>query len=229
MNAVLISHFLTVGNMNMESLTNEIGIFAVGVGTGILANLHLRKNVDYIEELKLGTDEQIRKILLRMSVRMLNHDMSDYNRECFFELRNHIRKAKNVAEANYNNQFGYGDIYDLEYIAMRDEQYQVLYDMYNSIRHMDMTPAIAEKISDFLEETSDYYRDVKQAERLMEKFRQLDKEMKSAPLPTERKEFENRAYLFGLMRNIEELLQIKIDFAKKHHEYLNLSAGQHSR
>lgn len=215
-NAVLIAHMYYVGNMNAETILNEVCIFCVGIGIGILANLHLRKNKNYIEEMKEATDKQIQRILVRMSERILNHDMSDYNGECFYELRTRIRKAKNVAESNYNNQFGYGDIYDLEYISMRDKQYQVLYEMYSTVRHMDMSPAIADKISHFLKETAENYRQVENAIHLMEKFRELDKEMKSSPLPEERKDFENRAYLFVLMRHMEELLQIKIDFANKH-------------
>lgn len=216
MNAVLIAHLYYAGNMNLSTLLNEIYIFIIGVGVGILANLHLRKNKDYMEELKEKTDGQIQKILVRMSERILNHDMSDYNGHCFEILRDHIRHAKNVAEKNYNNQFGFNDRYDQEYIHMRDEQEQVLYEMYNTVRHMDMSPAIAEKISEFLKETAQMYREVEKATLLMERFYELDKEMKSAPLPEERKDFENRAYLFVLMRHIEVLLQIKIDFAKKH-------------
>ena len=215
-NAVLIAHLYYAGNMNLSTVLNEVYIFIVGVGVGILANLHLRKNKDYMEELKEKTDGQIQKILVRMSERILNHDLSDYNGHCFEILRDHIRHAKNVAEKNFNNQFGFGDRYDQEYIHMRDEQEQVLYEMYNTVRHMDMSPAITEKISQFLKETAENYREVEKAIVLMEKFRELDKEMKSAPLPDERKDFENRAYLFVLMRHIEELLQIKIDFAKKH-------------
>ena len=50
----------------------------------------------------------------------------------------------------------------------------------------------------------------------MDKFKKLHEEMKRAPLPTERQEFENRAYLFVLIKHMEELIQIKIDFAKRH-------------
>ena len=215
-NAVLMGHLYTAGNMELDTVLNEVYIFAIGVSIGILSNLHLKKNVDYMEELKIETDAQIQKILMRMSERILNHDMSDYNGDCFEVLRDHIRHAKNVAEKNYNNQFGFGDRYDQEYIHMRDEQEQVLYEMYNTIRDMDMSPITTEKISHFLQELSAMYREVEKAELLMDKLKKLHEEMKRAPLPTERQEFENRAYLFVLIKHMEELIQIKIDFAKRH-------------
>ncbi len=215
MNSVLISHFLSEKDMGLMAVLNEMMIFGIGVSTGIIANMHLRKNVDYIEELKDSTDEQIRKILEQMSVRILNHDMSDYNSDSFFQLREHIRIAKNVAVQNYKNQLGREDIFDVEYIRMRDKQYLVLYEMYKFARHLDAKPITAEKLSEFMREMSVSYNRDNRCEELMEHFREMDKYMKAAPLPVERREFENRATLFGLMRHMEEFLQIKIDFAKK--------------
>ena len=67
MDSVLISHFLSAGNMEVELVLNECVIFVLGVGVGLIANLHLKKNVNYIEELKDKTDSQIKKILSRMA------------------------------------------------------------------------------------------------------------------------------------------------------------------
>ena len=49
---------------------------------------------------------------------------------------------------------------------------------------------------------------------LMKEFLQMDECMKSKPLPVERKEFEDRARLFALMRDIEEFIGIKVEFAE---------------
>ena len=49
----------------------------------------------------------------------------------------------------------------------------------------------------------------------MKDFHKMDIDMKSRPLPMERKEFEDRARLFYLMRSIEEFIEIKMDFARK--------------
>ena len=38
---------------------------------GIIANMHLHKNVDYIEKLKDATDEHIKKILEQMSEKVM--------------------------------------------------------------------------------------------------------------------------------------------------------------
>lgn len=207
MNSVLISHFITAGSMDRYTVGNELAIFIIGVGCGIIANLHLRKRVDYIEKLKIETDEQMIRILSRMSERIINKDISDYNGECFNILKNSIREAKNVAEENYNNQFGSQDTADIEYIAMREKQGQVLYEMYKSIRNMDTTPHTAAKLSEFLKKMVDEFHSGNLQDRLQKDFDDMDKYMKNQPLPVEREEFEDRARLFSLMRSIEEFIK----------------------
>lgn len=213
--AMIMSHFLTFGDMGMKHILNEVLIFVLGVGMGVLANLHLRKDVNYIEQLKDETDAQIKKILARMSERILDKDLSDYNGECLHELRKSIRHAKNVADRNYNNQFRTTDVYDIEYIRMRDKQCMVLHEMYKIVRHIETTPNTAHLISDFLKYMAETYHKDNDGKVTLEKFREMDKEMKSRPLPVERKEFEDRAMLFGLMRKIEEFVLLKIEFSEK--------------
>lgn len=215
-NTVLVSHFLTFQNMGHTALFNETMIFATGVLIGIIANLHLRKNVSYIEELKEATDNQIRQILAHMAERVMDKDISDYNGDCFVELKNSIRKAKNVAEENFNNQFRYDDIFDKEYIRMREKQCQVLFEMYKSVRKIETTPITAEMISDFLKGAAEVYHKNNTGEELMKKFHVLDESMKSRPLPVERKEFEDRAELYSLLRRIEEFIELKLEFSKNH-------------
>ena len=216
MNSVLISHFLTFGNMSFTTLFNEILIFTLGVGMGILANLHLHKNTDYILKLQQKTDEQIKSILKKMSERILYQDVSDYNENNFQKLKASIRKAGITAEQNYKNQFNKNDTYDIDYIKMRDKQYHVLYEMYKSTRTLETTPITAKIVSDlFLEISESYHRD-NTAAGLLENLHKIQKEMKEKTLPTKRKEFEDRARLFILLNYTEEFLEIKKEFMERY-------------
>ena len=215
MNSVLISHFVTFGVMNVEAVANEVFIFMIGVSAGILANMHLRKRTDYAEQLMQEMDGQIVKILSRMSERILDKDISDYNGECFQVLAQQIELVRKVAEENYNNQFDISDTFDMEYIAMRDKQRMVLYEMYKNVRSLDTSPITAKRISDFLKDMSEVFEKGNDGRALMQEFLQMDILMKNKPLPAERKEFEDRARLFCLMRNMEELIRIKMEFAEK--------------
>lgn len=218
MDSVLITHFLSVGSMNMEMIINELLIFILGVSAGIIANIHLKKDIVTIEELKNLTDNQIKKILLRMSERILTEDISDYNGECFNVLYGYLRQAKNIADINYQNQFKKDDIFDMEYLKMREKQCQILYEMYKNVRRIKTTPVQAEKISSFLKMVSEEYHKDNTADELILKFHELDDGMKSEPLPVKRSEFEDRAQLFSLLRLLEEFLEIKGEFAEQFFE-----------
>lgn len=215
MDSVLITHFLSVGSMNMEMIINELLIFILGVSAGIIANIHLKKDIVTIEELKNLTDNQIKKILLRMSERILTEDISDYNGECFDVLYGYLRQAKSIADINYQNQFKKDDIFDMEYLKMREKQCQILYEMYKNVRRIKTTPVQAEKISSFLKMVSEEYHKDNTAGELLLKFHELDDGMKREPLPVKRSEFEDRAQLFSLLRLLEEFLEIKGEFAEQ--------------
>lgn len=218
-NAVLVSHFVTSGRLDGPAVLNEVLIFLIGVSVGIVMNLHLRKNVHHFEKMKQETDEHIIRILARMSDRMENHDMTDYNGQCFEELAGILRDTKNMAEFNYNNQFNKYDIFDLEYIAMRERQCVVLYEMYSLIRHLETTPHTTQKVSEFLDRLSHVLDETNDGTELMVRFKEMDAYMKAQPLPVERQEFEDRARLFCFMRNMEHFIQIKMDFIKEHQKH----------
>lgn len=213
--AVIISHFLTHQDMSINYILNETLIFTIGMGTGFLANLHLRKDVNYIEQLKDETDAEMKSILGRMADHILDEDFSDYNGELLHELRKSIRHAKNVADRNFNNQFRSTDVYDIEYIRMREKQSMVIHEMYKLVRHIETTPSAAHQISDFLKYMSEGYHKDNDGRETLERFRELNQIIKSSPLPVERKEFEDRAMLFNLMRKIEEFVTLKIEFSEK--------------
>lgn len=213
-NSVLISHFLTFSHISLYSLINEILLFVIGVGIGIVANMHLHRNIDYMNALKLEADEQIKYILLRMSKRIIN-EIDEYDGNCFDKLNDLIVQAKAVSIENENNVVFNKNNFDKEYIRMREHQSQVLYDMYKTIKTMDTTPLTAKIISDFLRKISIEYHENNDCRDLIEEFNTIDLDMKSVPLPRNRKEFEDRARLFSLLRLIEEFLEIKKEFLQR--------------
>ena len=150
MDSVLISHFLSFGKTGTAEIKNEVLLFALGVGFGILVNLILHKKTDYIEELKNQTDGQIKQALHRMALRIQNPDLADYDGSCFTSLNKSLFTAQKQAEENYNNQFTKKDTFDSRYLEMRENQTKILYEMYKAVRELHTVPATAQLLSDFL-------------------------------------------------------------------------------
>ena len=218
MNSVLISHFLSFQVMDVSTIGNEFGLFIIGVGLGIIANLHLKKNV-YIQELKNEADNQIKYILLRMAKRLVT-EVDRYDGTCFDTLHSLIAKAKSMSIENEKNSIFRLDTFDSEYIRMRARQTQILYEMYKNIRELQTQPFTAQTISDFLVKVASEYHVKNDCETLLEEFKSINEVMKSVPLPSNRDEFEDRARLFAILRLLEEFLFVKKDFYHKYKEQL---------
>jgi uncharacterized membrane protein YgaE (UPF0421/DUF939 family) len=212
MDSVLISHFLTLGKTGFAEIMNEVLLFIVGVGFGILVNIFLHKKRDYIEELKNQTDEKIKLVLHRMSLRILNPDFADYDGSCFVSLNESLFKAKKQAEENFNNQFTSRDTYDTRYLLMRENQTEILQEMFKCVRNIKSLPSTAPLVAEFLEKVSQEYHKDNDVQVLMTELSKIREKMKTEPLPKSREEFEDRANLFTLLERLQEFLKIKREF-----------------
>ena len=212
MDSVLISHFLTLKAFGADELKNEILLFVIGVGFGILANIFLRKQTDKIEALKKEADEQIKQILNRMSQRILDLDFSNYTGDCFKKLDTAILEAKIFAEANANNQLKKTDNFDQKYIEMRNAQKEVLQEIYQYIIELKSVPATAQTVSDFFKKVAEEYETNNDVVLLIEELQIIHSKMKEVKLPQNRNEFEDRALLFMMLNRMKDFLYLKRNF-----------------
>lgn len=224
MDSVLISHFLTLGKTSPSEILNEVLLFVIGVGFGILVNLFLHKKTSYIEELKNQTDDKIKLILHRMSQRILNPDFADYDGSCFEVLNESLFTAKKQALKNFNNQFTSRDTFDTRYIEMRENQTKVLHEMFKCVRQIKTVPSTARLVSGFLEKVSVEYHKDNDVLSLLSELSEIRVKMKTVPLPQNRDEFEDRANLFTLLERLQEFLEIKRSF---YFRFLSGHAGRY--
>lgn len=210
--SVLISHFLNEGNMDWQLVGNETMLFIIGVGLGILVNLHLHSKEADFEKLTEEVDGQMKGILRRMSVWIREPDKSGYNADCFGKLEESVRQAKLCAAANYNNSLFRKRTDELDYIRMREQQVVVLKGIYQNIKSLDYLPEQAMKVGAFFAEVEQAYHKENTVEELLRRLQAFLEEMKQERLPENREEFEARAILFYILMQMEELLQIKRRF-----------------
>lgn len=222
-NSVLISHFISFGNMGLPALGNEALIFFLGVGMGILVNLRITGQKRKVEDLKNKADEQIRNILRRMAERIKDKHVEGYDGACLRELDCIIDDGIRAAKNEHANTLLDDSTYDIEYIKMRDKQYEVLLQMYNKVRRLDTAPDTAEHVALFLEKTANEYSRDNDVKDLLASLDMLNEYMKSQPLPEDRTEFEDRALLYALLIDLRDFLEIKREFAVKKPEKLKQS------
>ena len=212
MDSVLITHFLTEQNMAPATILNEVLLFLIGVSLGILVNLHLRRRQDEFDRLAAEVDDQIKGILRRMSLWLLTEDKTGYNAHCFTRLEESLEAARLCAAANFNNRLLNADSRELDYVAMRARQTVVLQGIYENIKSISYLPRQAGQVAGLLQTIEQEYHKDNTVESLLAVLEELLREMKQEELPLSREEFEARAILFYILKQLEKFLLIKREF-----------------
>ena len=231
--AVLISHFLTEQTMDASALYNESLLFVIGAGMGILANLHLRRNTDVFDQLAQQADEAMCTVLETVtrqldktapdarqladaSVKAAAHPKVNSQSAETQQLALALEKLQECAHRNWNNTLLQNTSYETDYADMRTSQAQVLGHIENSTAMLEIIPEQAAMVAELLEQIrKEYHRD-NTVEQLLAELDAMYASMRREPLPESRAEFEARAVLFYVLKQIEEFLVLKRNFAQKY-------------
>lgn len=235
MDSVLVSHFLVKGCF-WPLLGNEALLFIVGTGFGILVNLHLRSRREQFTRLSDRVDGLIKEILGEMARRLNGEYGSDGEENAPTampqgvpgqpreqepwqaqeqELLQALRQAEDCAVANYGNTPFSRDTYELDYVRMRQRQAVILQAVHENIRGLSYLPCQARQVAQLLERVRQEYHRYNNVEGLLAQMEELFGDMQTQPLPQSREEFEARAVLYYVLRQMEELLKIKRQFIRE--------------
>jgi len=213
MNVVLTTHYLASGGMTMPIVWNELAIFCLGAGIGTFLNLFFIGEEKKIRCKQRELEADLRVLLGRMADYLLKEDKSDYTGSCFAGIEEHIRQGIGHADRNHGNTFWGETRYYIDYMQLRKSQCQVLRGIYEKIVSMDGVPEQAKAVSAFIRQIAETFGETNNAGALIESEQALFKSLQTAPLPKERKEFENRAVLYMILKDFEVFLEMKADFA----------------
>ncbi len=216
MASVLVTHFLTEKSMSSSLILNEILLFVIGTSIGILLNIHLRPAQKPWRDLADNADETIRTLLKLMAVRVRLVNTSERCEPAFGILNQTLTGAKTLALTNIQNTLLSPSYYELDYTEMRQAQAQILRHLDHSLNMITIVPRQAESIADFLEKVSCEYHMENDVRSLLSDLDAICLAMKKEPLPVSREEFENRAVLFYILKQLEEFLLTKQAFAQKY-------------
>lgn len=225
MDSVLVSHFLSQG-VFFPLLGNEVLLFVVGTGFGILVNLHLRSRREQFTLASDRVDGQIKEILGDLARWLAWEERSagtgsnavscpiDCGENYFDILQEALAQAEACAVANYGNAPFSKDTYELDYVRMRQQQAVILQAVHDNIRGITYLPRQAGQVADLLEQIRQEYHRYNNVEGLLGQLQALLKDMQTQDLPRSREEFEARAVLFYILKQLEELLEVKRRFIR---------------
>lgn len=226
MDSVLISHFLVQESMSLYWICNETLLFLIGTGFGILANALLRRRRGEFQRLSDEVDKQIVGILSRMAMRIRSGDKTGYDGSCFDSLDHYLQNARICAVQNFNNSLMDSECYEMDYVEMRQKQRMVLEEIYKSIIMIESKQVQAGMVAAFIEQVAEDYHRENPVTGLLEQMEAVFIKMEEEPLPGSREEFEARAILFYILKQLREFLLLKCRFMERYQK--NRARGETS-
>jgi uncharacterized membrane protein YgaE (UPF0421/DUF939 family) len=208
MNAVLMTHFLIEQHMNASFILNEISILLIGMGIGIALNLIMPRNIARIRQEQELLEEEIKRHLRGMEgiLRKEEHGID------FTKLEQFVERLLRKAYEESGNRLLSDTRYLVSYLEMRKLQIGVLNDITVTLLQIDTLPVQAEPMAEFIEHIAASFHEKNNVTGLLTILEQLKEHFRGEPLPESREEFENRAMLYQVMKELEYFLMLKRNF-----------------
>ncbi|GIN60613.1 hypothetical protein J27TS8_06060 [Robertmurraya siralis] len=209
--SVIILHIYMAGNVTFELLLNELGIVIIGVGMALIMNLYMpsagKKLIQYQAEL----EDNFRKIILEI-VHYLRTSDSSWDGSELTRTARLIDEAKTMAFQDVENHFRRNDHLYYHYFKMREKQFEIIERILPLVASLPVTVVQGQMIGDFLEELAEHISPGEVPKNFLENLLEMREEFQSMGLPQTREEFEVRAALLQLTKEMEQYLMLKNSF-----------------
>lgn len=212
-NLVFAHQLIDFGEVTVPIFLNQISLVTIGIGTGVLLNLHIPHGEEQIIQKQKEIDGDLRVLLEIFGYGLKNASPLDHNMEADMEkLSEHIREGLQLAYRYIDNRYLQRDHYYVQYMLMRKNQMKILEAMKRSLGNKVMSREFAESVSRVTLDLAGKIDTNSDGVASMEKLQEIKAYYRKLPLPESRREFEDRAHLFVFFHHLENFIQIKTDF-----------------
>ncbi len=219
-NAVIGAHFLSSGNFTPAFILNEFLLVVIGVTIAILLNLIQHNNAhesDMIRRMQY-MEGKMTEVLLELAGYLRHQSMGDHVWEDLLQIEKDLDISSDMAHEYHLNTFGAHSEYYINYFRMRKQQYGILHSLHTEMNRISELPKPAEIVADFITEISKHVTETNEPKDLLAKLEVLVKDVKEHDLPHTREEFENRALLYHILKDLEDFLLFKQHFVESRDE-----------
>ncbi|CAM3864759.1 aromatic acid exporter family protein [Cohnella lubricantis] len=206
--AVVVFHLFGSGDISWASIGNEIALLLIGLGIATLLNLaYMPKESKTLESLRSRTEESFSGVFAGMASYLRDPEIVWSGGE-MLDAESAIERGVAVAKRAQENRFVQQNEPWLLYFHMRRQQLDSIELMMESVaivsqrvpQALDIA-ALFERLS--VDVRSEYYEGNTERE-----LARLEQQFKRMELPSTREEFETRAALFSLCRELRRFLSI---------------------
>lgn len=228
MNAVLMTHFLIEQRVDVALILNELALLCIGMLLGIILNLimpskrlEIRRNQLLLEEDMKGALRTLSKMLRSKEMCLiqegnieypLEEEMDLYPKVDFAKLESKLEGLLQSAYEEAGNTLLNDTKYLLSYLEMRKLQLDVLNDIKSKIAEIAVLLKQTYPIADFIDCIAESFHELNNTKELLQDLERLKEYYRKEELPKTREEFEYRAALFQILKELEYFLWIKRNF-----------------
>ena len=214
MSTVLMLHLWTTGAITLTGILNETILMAIGITAGILTNWYMPRQTAAIRADQQAIEDSLRRITAELADAVAGRTHPEHLAAAFSRLDTLLTAARKRAAAYAKNSFHQDARYYLHYIDMRAGQRDILARIRTHLPRLGSVTEQAHIVQNFMLMLAGTLHEHDNAADMLAELERTRQYFRTAPLPETRTEFETRAVLFEIVRELQLLLEYKRDFAR---------------
>ena len=208
---VLVIHLWMQQQLTFELFVNELLLVTIGAGVAILLNWYMPSYHQEIELVREEIEDKMREVLLKMSG-FLTIGNGKNDGEVLQVLKEKLSEARSYVRLEEENHLTKEVTYDYQYFEMRRDQSKLLEIMAANLNEFRWDGEEMAILSEMFKQTAQQLAEQNTASQLIDDIEDLLEQFRERPLPQTRREFEKRAQLYQLLRDLKRFVQLKVDF-----------------
>ena len=196
-----------------------MAIFLIGTSFALLANLYMPSRQEEIDRYHEIVEEQLKKILYRFAEFLGKGDGSN-DASLIRELDSILKEALDLVYLDHSNHLFHQTNYHIHYFEMRKRQNNILRDMANNVNNCQLAASESLILAQLFAKTASQLSQENPAQFLLDEINRYLAVFRERPLPRSRQEFETRATLLQLLRDLETFISIKVEFYQNYQKEL---------
>ncbi|MGG0788344.1 aromatic acid exporter family protein [Peribacillus simplex] len=209
--SVIIMHLYGAGDITLSLLINETILIAVGVGVALVMNLYMPSVDDKLLAYQESIETNFSAILMGI-VRYLRDNDHTWDGKEITETANLLNQAKSLAFRDVENHFLREEDLYYHYFKMREKQFEIIERILPLVTNIPLVVKQSGIVADFIEDLAENVHPQNTAILYLKKLEEMEIHFRGMALPQTREEFESRAALLQLMKEMERYLLLKHSF-----------------
>ncbi|GAB2723843.1 aromatic acid exporter family protein [Paenibacillus thermoaerophilus] len=204
---VVVLHLFASRSTDLGLIVNEVMLLVVGLGTAMVVNaVYMPREEGRLASYRSELEEQLSRIFKHMGAHLRRPDTIWDGSEL---LRAHelIAEGEKLALRVLENRLFHADSYWKNYFRMRGRQLARIEQMLELIALVDQALPQGENVAELFEELSKDVKSFYYTGNVEKRLDAVEREFREMELPRTRQEFEIRAALLGLCRELRAYLE----------------------